>query len=82
MVAAGVKKGDEVIIQSFTFIAPVEAIADIGAVPILVDIDETLNMCPIDLNRKITKKTKVIMPVHMLGVAADMDKIKKIAKKK
>lgn len=81
LVAAGVKKGDEVIIQSFTFIAPVEAIADIGAVPILVDIDETLNMCPIDLNRKITKKTKVIMPVHMLGVAADMDKIKKVAKK-
>ncbi len=81
LIAAGVKKGDEVIIQSFTFVAPVEAIIDIGAKPVLVNVDETLNMCPIELEKKITKKTKVIMPVHMLGVAADMDKINKVAKK-
>tara|TARA_B100000989_G_C19530848_1_gene469752 strand:+ start:2223 stop:3383 length:1161 start_codon:yes stop_codon:yes gene_type:complete len=82
LVAAGVKKGDEVLIQSFTFVAPVEAIVDLGAKPVLVNIDETLNMCPKDLEKKITKKSKVIMPVHMLGVAADMKEINKIAKKK
>jgi|TARA_Y100000294_G_scaffold177252_1_gene202025 8-amino-3,8-dideoxy-alpha-D-manno-octulosonate transaminase len=82
LVAAGIKKGDEVLIQSFTFVAPVEAIVDLGAKPVLVNIDETLNMCPKDLEKKITKKSKVIMPVHMLGVAADMKEINKIAKKK
>lgn len=82
LVAAGVKKGDEVLIQSFTFVAPVEAIVDLGAKPVLVNIDETLNMCPKDLEKKITKKSKVIMPVHMLGVAANMKEINKIAKKK
>ncbi len=81
LVAAGIKKDDEVLIQSFTFVAPVEAIVDLGAKPVLVNIDETLNMCPKDLEKKITKKSKVIMPVHMLGVAADMARINKIAKK-
>ena len=65
-IAAGVKPGDEIITQAFTFIAVVEAIIDIGAIPIIAEINETLNMCPIDLQKKITKKTKVIMPVHML----------------
>jgi 8-amino-3,8-dideoxy-alpha-D-manno-octulosonate transaminase len=81
-IAAGVKPGDEIITQAFTFIAVVEAIMDIGAIPIIAEINETLNMCPIDLQKKITKKTKVIMPVHMLGVSAEVDKIKEIAKKK
>ena len=56
LVAAGVKNGDEVLIQSFTFVAPVEAIVDLGAKPVLVDIDETLNMCPKDLTKKNHKK--------------------------
>lgn len=81
LVAAGVKHGDEVITQCFNFIAVVEAIIDIGAKPIITEINETLNMCPEDLKRKITKKTKVIIPVHMLGVSAEIDKIKKIATK-
>ena len=82
LIAAGIKNGDEVITQSFTFIAVVEAILAVGAKPIITEIDETLNMCPIDLERKITKKTKAIIPVHMLGVSAGVDAIKKIAKKK
>ena len=81
LIACGIGKNDEVITQSFTFIAVVEAIIDIGAIPIVVDIDDTLNMCTKNLEKSITKKTKAIMPVHMLGVAADMDKINKIAKK-
>ena len=81
LLAAGVKPNDEVITQSFTFIAVVEAIMDVGAKPIITEIDETLNMCPIDLQKKITKKTRAIIPVHMLGVSVEVDKIKKIAKK-
>lgn len=76
------KRGDEVITQAFTFIATVEAILDIGAKPIITQINETLNMCPIDLKKKITTKTKAIIPVHMLGVSCQIDEIKKIAKKK
>ena len=78
----GVKNGDEVITQSFNFIATIEAILDTGAIPRITSIDESLNMCPIDLKKKINKKTKVIIPVHMLGFSADLKKIKSIAKKK
>jgi 8-amino-3,8-dideoxy-alpha-D-manno-octulosonate transaminase len=77
----GVKKNDEVITQAFNFIATIEAILDIGAKPVLVDIDNTLNMCPNSLIKSINKKTKAIIPVHMLGVPAKMDKILKISKK-
>jgi len=80
--ALGVRPGDEVITQAFNFIATVEAIVDVGAKPILVNVDESLNMDPIDLDRKIGKNTKVVIPVHMLGYPCDMDKIKKICKKK
>ncbi len=81
LIAAGVKRGDEVITQSFTFIATVEAIMDIGAIPVITDIDETLNMCPIDLEKKITNRTRAIIPVHMLGVACDLKKILEIARR-
>tara|TARA_B100000963_G_C22620399_1_gene669637 strand:- start:1195 stop:2343 length:1149 start_codon:yes stop_codon:yes gene_type:complete len=80
LISIGVKPGDEIITQSFTFIATVEAIMDIGAKPIIVNIDETLNMCPIELEKKITPKTKAIIPVHMLGVSTEVEKILKIAK--
>lgn len=77
-----VKSGDEVITQSFNFIATIEAILDIGAIPRITEIDESLNMCPKDLSKKINRKTKAIIPVHMLGFSADLKKIKKIAKKR
>lgn len=80
LIAAGIKPGDEVITQSFTFIAVVEAILDVGAKPVITEIDSTLNMCPKDLLKKITNRTKAIIPVHMLGVSVDIEKIKKIAK--
>ena len=80
--ALGVKPGDEVITQSFNFIATVEAIIECGAKPVVVNIDDTLNMCPRDLKKAITKKTKAIVPVHMLGVSARMKEILKIAKDK
>tara|TARA_Y100001970_G_C14259237_1_gene878290 strand:- start:11610 stop:12773 length:1164 start_codon:yes stop_codon:yes gene_type:complete len=79
--ALGVKQGDEVITQAFTFIAVAEAIIDLGAKPIFINIDETLNMDPNALEKEITKKTKAIITVNMLGVAVDQDKIFEIAKK-
>ena len=78
----GVKQGDEVITQAFNFIATIEAILDTGAKPVIVGVDDTLNMCPNDLKKKITKKTKVIIPVQMLGVPADLKNIIKISKAK
>lgn len=79
--AMGIGPGDEVITQSFTFIATVEAIADCGAKPVLVNIDDTLNMDPVDLERAITPQTRCILPVHMLGVAAEMDDIMALSRK-
>ena len=77
--ALGVGPGDEVITQSFTFVATVEAILDTGATPVIVDIDDTLNICPKSLESAITKKTKVILPVHMMGTAANMEAVMALA---
>jgi 8-amino-3,8-dideoxy-alpha-D-manno-octulosonate transaminase len=79
LVALGVGPGDEVITQGFTFVATWEAILDVGAVPVFCEIDETLNMDPADLERKITAKTRAIIPVHMMGAAARIVEIKAIA---
>jgi len=80
MKAMGIGVGDEVITQSFTFVATVESILALGAVPVIVDIDDTYNMDPEELKKAITDKTKLIVPVHMLGNPADMDPINAIAK--
>ena len=79
--ALGIGRGDEVITQSFNFIATVEAIVDTGANVVFTDIDDTLNMCPKNLESLISKKTKAIIPVHMLGVPADMILINRIGKR-
>ncbi|MCB2182138.1 MAG: DegT/DnrJ/EryC1/StrS family aminotransferase [Desulfobulbaceae bacterium] len=81
LAALGVGPGDEVITQGFTFVATWEAIFDAGAVPVFTEVDETLNMDPADLEKKITDKTKVIIPVHMLGAMARIKEIKAIADK-
>ena len=72
---------DEVITQSFTFVATAEAIIESGATPVISEIDETLNMDPIDLERKITRRTKAVIVVHMLGVPARLREIKRICDK-
>ncbi|PIV52617.1 MAG: hypothetical protein COY53_02665 [Elusimicrobia bacterium CG_4_10_14_0_8_um_filter_37_32] len=79
---AGLKPGDEVIIPAITFIASMMYPLAIGAKVVLADIDpKTLNIDPKDIERKITSKTKVIMPVHIGGYPADMDSIMKLAEK-
>tara|TARA_Y100001970_G_scaffold219769_1_gene269736 strand:+ start:21631 stop:22764 length:1134 start_codon:yes stop_codon:yes gene_type:complete len=79
--ALGVKEGDEVITQAFNFIATVEAILDLGAIPVIANIDDSLNMDIKDCESLITKKTKVILPVHMLGMTANMEGIMHLASK-
>lgn len=81
MKALGIKPNDEVITQSFTFVATVEAIAAIGAKTKITEIDETFNMDYKDLEKKISKKTKLIVPVPMLGNQWNVKKISEIAKK-
>jgi 8-amino-3,8-dideoxy-alpha-D-manno-octulosonate transaminase len=81
MLAMGIRPGDEVITQSFTFVATVEAIISIGAVPVIVDIDDSYNMDPVALERAITSRTRLIVPVHMLGNTADMDPILAVARR-
>ncbi len=71
----GIKPGDEVITSPFTFIATVEAIVACDAVPIFGELDETLSLDAASAEKLITPRTKAIMPVHMFGVAAVMNKI-------
>lgn len=79
LAALGVGPGDEVITQCFTFVATWEAILDLGAIPVFTEVDQTLNMDPVDLEKKITARTRVIIPVHMLGAAARIEEIKAVA---
>src|ERR1700748_2579299 len=72
----GIGAGDEVIMPAFTFVASFEAVLSVGAVPVLVDIDETLTLNPEAVRKAITPKTKCIMPVHMCGAMADVDALK------
>ena len=74
------KKNDEVITQSFTFVATVEAIVESRATPVCTEIDKTLNMDPKDLIKKINNKTKAVIVVHMLGVPCRIKEIKKLRK--
>lgn len=80
MSALGIGYGDEVITPSFTFVASFEAVLSVGAVPVLVDVDDTLTLNPEAVRKAITPKTKAIMPVHMCGSMADLDALLAICK--
>ena len=80
LAALGIGPGDEVIVPGYTFIASISSIIHAKAIPVLAEVDESLNIDPEDISKKITKRTKAIMPVHMLGNPCDMDKIMEIAK--
>lgn len=82
LMAIDIKPGDEVITTPFTFVATAEVIALLGAKPVYVDIEpDTYLINPDLIEKAVTKKTKAIIPVHLFGQTADMDRINKIASK-
>ena len=81
LASAGVGAGDEVIMPTFTFVASFEAIMMLGAIPVLVDIDDTLTLNPKAVEAAISTKTKAIMPVHMCGSMANLAALQHICKK-
>lgn len=74
--------GDEVIVPSYTFISTALAPLAVGAVPIIAEVDESLTLEPTDVERKITRYTKAIVPVHMLGLPCEMRSILRVANKR
>lgn len=81
LMALGLKPGDEVITPTFTFIATAEVVALLGLTPVVVDVDwETMNMDLDSVRRAITPRTKAIVPVHLFGQCADMEKLMALAK--
>ena len=73
MAAMGIGYGDEIIMPTFTFVASFEAVISIGAIPVLVDVDNTMTLNPDAVIAAITPKTKCVMPVHMCGSMANLD---------
>ncbi len=78
LAVAGVGAGDEVIMPSFTFVASFEAVMMLGAIPVLVDIDDTLTLDVEAVKKAVTPKTKAIMPVHMCGSMANLEALQRI----
>ena len=81
LLAAGVKKGDEVITATNSWTSSVNSIINIGAKPVLVDVDDDFNINCSQIERVINKRTKAIMPVHLNGLIADMNNINRIARR-
>jgi len=80
LAALGIGAGDEVIMPSFTFVASFEAVLSVGAVPVLVDVDQSLTLDPESVKKAISPSTRCIMPVHMCGSMADLDPLLKICR--
>ena len=81
MTALDVGPGDEIIVPAFTFLATYEAVLEVGAIPVMADIDETLNLDPAEIEKKKTARTKAVIPVHMCGSGAHIDRIMEIARR-
>ncbi|MCX6262818.1 MAG: DegT/DnrJ/EryC1/StrS family aminotransferase [Bacteroidia bacterium] len=80
-IALGLKPGDEIIVPAYTFVASYSSVIFAGLIPVLAEIDESLTLDADDIEKRITSRTKAIMPVHMLGNPCNMDKIMAVAKK-
>lgn len=78
LAALEIGSGDSVVIPAFTFVATAEAVIEAGATPICCEVDDTFNLCPLDLERRIRPDTKAVIVVHMLGVPARLDQIAEV----
>jgi dTDP-4-amino-4,6-dideoxygalactose transaminase len=81
LVGMGVGPGDEVIVPAYTFMATALAPLAVGAMPVIAEVDTSLTIDPADIERKITPRTKVIIPVHMVGLPCNMDAIMDVARR-
>ena len=81
LVGLGVGPGDQVIVPAYTYMATALAVLSTGAIPVIADVDKSLTLCPKDLESRITKYTRAVIPVHMVGLPCNMKKIMKIASK-
>lgn len=81
LVALGIGPGDEVIVPAYTYIATAMAVVAAGAIPVIAEVDDTLTLCPMDTEKKITRHTKAIIPVHIQGFPCNMDAMMKLAEK-
>jgi dTDP-4-amino-4,6-dideoxygalactose transaminase len=77
----GIGPGDEVLVPAYTWMATATSVLAVGGIPVLAEVDETLAMDPVDVERKITPQTKAIIPVHMVGRPAHMERLLKVARK-
>lgn len=78
--ACGIGPGDEVLVPAYTWMATAAAVLQVGAVPVLVDVDDTLTMDPADLSARLTQRSRAVIPVHMINRPCDMDAILAIAR--
>jgi dTDP-4-amino-4,6-dideoxygalactose transaminase len=81
LAALGVGPGDEVIVPAYTWIATAAAVTAVGGVPVIAEVDDSLTLDPEDAERRITARTKVLLPVHMRGAPADMEAITEVARR-
>ena len=81
LIGLGVSSGDEVIVPAYTYIASAAAVLAVRGIPIIAEIDESLTLDPVEVERKITPRTKAIMPVHMRGTPCRMDELLAVAAK-
>ena len=81
LTAMGIGPGDEVIVPAYTYIATAMAVVAAGAIPIIAEVDETLTISPADIEKKLSPRTRAIIPVHIQGFPCNMDAIMAIAKK-
>lgn len=79
LIGMGVGPGDEVIVPGYTYIASALAVVAVGAIPVIAEINETMTLDPVDVEKKISPATKVIMPVHIQGFPSDMDGLRAVA---
>lgn len=81
LIGLGIGPGDEVIVPAYTYIASALAVIAVGAIPVIAEINETMTIDPIDVEKKVSAHTKAVMPVHIQGFPSDMDALKALAAK-